>query len=102
DGRPVGAISLVYGSSGRTYDVEDRRMVEELARRASTALHNARVVAQLRIARAQLEEKARKMELQSRDLEDALTRLKLAAEQTPLSMLDVDPLGRVVAWNPGA
>jgi PAS domain S-box-containing protein len=40
---PIGALSLVMAESGRTFDEEDLVLAEELARRAATAVENARL-----------------------------------------------------------
>jgi PAS domain S-box-containing protein/putative nucleotidyltransferase with HDIG domain len=101
-GRPVGAISLVYAASGRRYTVEDCRMVEDLARRAGTALGNAHLVDELRDARSRLRQQAVELEERQKHLDQALTRLELAIKYTPLAVVDVDQQGRVLAWNPGA
>ena len=42
-GRVIGAVMLVTTVSGRRYDADDLAMVEELARRASLAVENARL-----------------------------------------------------------
>jgi signal transduction histidine kinase/CheY-like chemotaxis protein/PAS domain-containing protein len=42
-GRTVGVLSLVYNESGRHYSEEDLPLIEEIARRAATALDNARL-----------------------------------------------------------
>lgn len=102
DDRALGAISLVYAKSGRRYTEEDCRMVEDLARRASKALGNARVVDELREARSQLQRQADDLAAQGKELDDALMRHRLAVELTPLGVVDADPKGRVLAWNPGA
>jgi PAS domain S-box-containing protein len=44
-GRMLGAISLAMAESGRTYTETDLRLMEELARRASIAIDNARLFA---------------------------------------------------------
>lgn len=41
-GRTVGSIGLLYGDSGRTYAPEDLPVLEELGRRAGSAVENAR------------------------------------------------------------
>ena len=43
--RVIGVLSLVAGSSGRTYDEEDLAVAADLARRAALALDNARLYA---------------------------------------------------------
>lgn len=42
-GRTLGTLTVVHGESGRRYTAEDVPLVEELARRAATALENARL-----------------------------------------------------------
>lgn len=42
-GKPVGAISLYYAESGRHYTADDLALAEDLARRAATAIENARL-----------------------------------------------------------
>lgn len=41
--RPIGALSVATAESGRTYTESDRTLVEDLARRASIAIDNARL-----------------------------------------------------------
>lgn len=42
-GRIIGAITLIYGESGRTYGADDLSLAEDLARRAALAVDNARL-----------------------------------------------------------
>jgi PAS domain S-box-containing protein len=49
-GKNVGVISFVTAESGRHYDLADLAVAEELARRASIALENAQLYAELRQA----------------------------------------------------
>src|SRR5690606_10650473 len=42
DGQPFGALT-VWSSAARRFDAEDRQLVEEVARRAAMAIHNARL-----------------------------------------------------------
>ncbi|HEY7631289.1 MAG TPA: SpoIIE family protein phosphatase [Thermoleophilaceae bacterium] len=44
--RTLGALTLVHAESGRTYDEEDLRFAEDLARRAAIAVDNARLYTQ--------------------------------------------------------
>ena len=60
--RVLGAITLVYSSSGRKYSEEDRQLVEDLAGRAATALDNAWVVRELKDARGRLEKQTAELE----------------------------------------
>jgi serine phosphatase RsbU (regulator of sigma subunit) len=45
-GRPLGALTLVYAESGRRYTDADRELAEELARRAALAIDNSRLYRQ--------------------------------------------------------
>jgi PAS domain S-box-containing protein len=49
-GKNVGVVSFVTAESGRHYDLADLAVAEELARRASVALENAQLYAELRQA----------------------------------------------------
>ncbi|HET7459313.1 MAG TPA: GAF domain-containing protein [Gemmatimonadaceae bacterium] len=50
-GRTLGALALVWAESGRRYDDADVALAEELARRAATAIDNARLFAAEQAAR---------------------------------------------------
>ncbi|MGZ8492983.1 MAG: PAS domain-containing protein, partial [Gemmatirosa sp.] len=59
-GRVLGALGFVTGASGRRYGPEDLAFAQELARRAATALEQARLYAEARTARREAEaERAR-------------------------------------------
>ena len=68
-GTTFGALTLVYAESGRRYGREMLVMAEDLARRAGTAVDNARLVRDLEHARASLEEQATEMEIQAEEVE---------------------------------
>jgi PAS domain S-box-containing protein len=55
-GMRFGALTLGVNGSGRRFGPEDRVLAEELARRCSVALDNARLVAEARTAEAELYE----------------------------------------------
>jgi PAS domain S-box-containing protein len=65
----LGAITLVYAESGRRYTAADLPFIEDLARRAATAIENAQLVSQLREAQDRLQEQAQELELQTEELE---------------------------------
>ena len=54
-GSAIGAITLASAESGRNYDETDVRIAEDLARRAATAVENARLYAEAGAARAEAE-----------------------------------------------
>ena len=59
-GRTLGALGFVTGASGRLYGPEDLTFAQELARRAATALEQARLYAEAEAARREAEaERAR-------------------------------------------
>jgi PAS domain S-box-containing protein len=55
-GKVLGTLSFVAAESGRRYDADDLRLAEDLARRAATAIENARLYADLRAADARKDE----------------------------------------------
>ena len=88
-----GAIQLCYGESGRRYDRDDLRLLEDLAARAAVAADNARAYAR-QAGRQQRSEAA------LRQSEDRFRLLVDSATDYAIFMLD--PHGRVLTWNPGA
>jgi PAS domain S-box-containing protein len=55
-GRTLGAITFVSAESGHSYDDDDLRLAQELARRAAIAIDNSRVHAELRETARTLQE----------------------------------------------
>jgi PAS domain S-box-containing protein len=84
--RVLGAITLVSAESGHRYGPEDVRFAEDLARRAATAIDNARRFGQQTRATVRSEERFHLLVDNVRDY--------------AIYMLDVD--GNVVTWNEGA
>jgi light-regulated signal transduction histidine kinase (bacteriophytochrome) len=66
--RSVGIISFVTAESGRRYSASDLQTAEELARRAATALENARLYKQSQHAQAELEERNQELRRANEDL----------------------------------
>jgi GAF domain-containing protein/CheY-like chemotaxis protein/two-component sensor histidine kinase len=71
--RIVGALSLIYAESGRSYSQEDVRFIEELAARAALSVDNALLFKQQVDARERLERQTRQALLMG-DVGAALTR----------------------------
>jgi PAS domain S-box-containing protein len=65
----LGAISLITAESGRRYDAADLSVAEELARRAATAIDNARLFRETEESRAQLEQQAAELEETQAEME---------------------------------
>jgi PAS domain S-box-containing protein len=78
-GKAFGAITFVFAESGRTYTEEDLVVAEDLARRAGTAIENARLVADIEQSREQMENQALELELQATELQSQAAALE---EQT--------------------
>lgn len=81
-----GAIQLCYGESGRRYDRDDLRLLEDLAALAAVAADNARAYARQAGRQQRSEDRFR----------------LLVDSATDYAILMLDPHGRVVTWNPGA
>jgi GAF domain-containing protein/CheY-like chemotaxis protein len=71
--RIVGALSLIYAESGRSYSEDDVRYIEELAARAALSIDNALLFKQQVDARERLERQTRQALLMG-DVGAALTR----------------------------
>lgn len=65
-GRSIGAISLVYSTSGRVYDQLELSLARELAGRIAVAIDNARLFEAEQVSRARAEEARRRLALLAR------------------------------------
>ncbi len=92
-GRTLGVISLISAESGRVYTEGDLAQAMELARRAATAVDNARLY---QSARDELAER-RRVEAELRTSEE---RFRAAFEQSPIAKQIFAPDGRCIAANP--
>jgi signal transduction histidine kinase len=72
----LGAITFATAESGRHYDARDLRVAEELAGRATQAIENARLFADVNDARQLLEQQASELEAQSIELESTTADLE--------------------------
>ena len=85
-GQILGVITLVQAESGRTYGSDALLLVEDLARRAGTAIDNARLVTELEQARASLEEQASELEIQAEELETQNEELETQAQELMVAL----------------
>jgi two-component system, cell cycle sensor histidine kinase and response regulator CckA len=69
-GQVRGTITFVYAESGRRYGEPDILLVEELGRRAATAIENAELVRQLTEVQEELQQQAAQLEAQAMELEE--------------------------------
>ena len=76
-----GAITFVYAESGRSYGADDLVLVEDLARRAGTAIENARLVREITEEREQSEQLAIELESQAAELEEQAAELETLNEE---------------------
>ena len=79
----LGSMLLVSAGSGRRYGPADLPVATELARRAATAVDNARLHQEALAARAASEQQALEMELQAQELQDQAAELE--AQQVELA-----------------
>jgi signal transduction histidine kinase len=73
-GRILGALTLVAADSGRTYDEEDLRLAEDLARRTAISVDNARL---FREAKEAVQVRDEFLSVASHELKTPLTPLRL-------------------------
>jgi two-component system, cell cycle sensor histidine kinase and response regulator CckA len=97
----LGAITFVYAESGRRYREADVDLVEDLARRAGTAIDNARLVRDLDEARQQSQDQAMELEAQAAELEEQAAELEaindeLAAAEARLRVIIDSALDAIV------
>jgi len=86
-GQILGAISFTMGESGRRFDPVDRPSIEELVRRASMAVDNARLYAQ---AQAAIRARDEFLAMASHDLRSPLASLRLQTHLLQEKRLDGD------------
>jgi PAS domain S-box-containing protein len=79
--RVLGALIVVLAESGRSYTESDVPLVEDVARRAATAIDNAHLVRELNKVREQLRLQAAELESQAAELHDQAAELELANDQ---------------------
>jgi signal transduction histidine kinase len=72
----LGAITCVYAESGRVYRAADLTLLEDVGRRAATAIENARLVAAIEEARQRIEEQAGELEAQTEELQTQSSQLE--------------------------
>ena len=77
----LGALTVAYAESGRRYTPADVALIEDLARRASTAIQNARLVRGLEEARLRLQQQAEELEAQTEELHQTAAELEENAER---------------------
>jgi PAS domain S-box-containing protein len=80
-----GAMTFVYAESERAYEEADRAFVEDLARRAATAIENAQLVRRMEAARDELEQQAAELEHQAEELQLQTAQLEEQALELSVS-----------------
>ncbi|MEX2581638.1 MAG: ATP-binding protein [Gemmatimonadota bacterium] len=102
----IGAVTLAYAESDRRYREQDLPFLDEFARRAATAVENARLVRDLEEAQRQSEEQAIELEAQATELEainDELTstegRLRAIIDSALDAIVSIDADSVIIEWN---
>jgi signal transduction histidine kinase len=72
----VGALTVVHAESQRSHVAADLEVLEDLGRRAATAIENARLVDAIQEARARIEEQALELEAQTEELQSQAAELE--------------------------
>ena len=100
-GKPFGILSLISSESGRRYGERDLAMANELARRASLAMENARLYSELKEKGDSLTEAVRTrdefLSIASHELKTPLTSMKL---HTQLVRRHIETKGEAFAFAP--
>jgi PAS domain S-box-containing protein len=100
-GEVIGALTFAWSESARSYDEDDVRLAEEVARRAASAIENARLYRRERSARSMAEHLMRRLARVVRQAEEraeAAGALETVAE----GVLLVDRSGLIRIWNAAA
>jgi len=102
-GRTLGAITLVMADSGRRYTREDLALAEDLARRASLAVDNARLYAEQQHVARTLQERLLPLELPAIPGADVRARYHAAGDAVRVGgdLYDVFPYGDIFAMVVG-
>jgi signal transduction histidine kinase len=95
-GARLGAMTFVYAESGRTYGQQDVLLLEEVARRAATAIENARLVEAIHEARDRIEEQATELEAQTEELQAQSTQLEEQAGELEHQVEAVEALNEAL------
>jgi PAS domain S-box-containing protein len=85
----LGALTLVSSDSGRRFGEADLRLAEELARKASIAIDNARLFRDSEEARQALEEQAVELEAQAAELQQQAWQVEEAQAELEATNLEL-------------
>ena len=85
----LGVITLVTAESGRRYGKQDLELATDLARRAASAIENARLFQETLESQLRLEEQASELEAQAAELERAKSQVEKANENLKIANLDL-------------
>lgn len=77
----IGAMTFVQAESRRQFSEADITLLTSVARRAATAIHNARLMRELSDAHARLQGQREELESQATELEEAMTELEMRNEE---------------------
>lgn len=88
--RVLGAISLAITEGGRHFDESDLALVEELARRATTAIEHARLYEEAQEASESLEQQAAQLEETAGELEATVDELTGANERLQQQAVEIE------------
>ncbi|MEO5568773.1 MAG: histidine kinase dimerization/phospho-acceptor domain-containing protein, partial [Gemmatimonadaceae bacterium] len=85
----LGTLTLAYAESGRRYTADDVTLVEDVGRRAATAILNARLVRGLEDARQRLQNQAEELEVQTEELQWSTEELEIKATELESANADL-------------
>jgi signal transduction histidine kinase len=93
----LGALTAVYAESGRRYNAADRDVLEDLGRRAATAIENARLVDAIQEARERIGDQALELETQTDELQAQAAELEEQRAELEHQLETVEELNAALA-----
>lgn len=86
----IGAMTFVQAESMREFTEQDLTLLMSVARRAATAIHNARLVRELSDAHARVQRQSEEMEAQATEIEEAMHELQMRNEEMEEKTLEAE------------
>ena len=86
----IGAMTFVHAESRREFTEGDLTLLSSVARRASTAIHNARLMRELSDAHSRLQQQREELEAQATELEEAMAELEIRNDEMEQKTIEAE------------